>query len=153
MLSPDPFTYLSWQKLPHSFRSAVEDCLHLPSLQELHVGRLNFPLSILNKHTNINLFSLTGIPQIPKYSDATYPQLKSLSVEGITSYHRRPFITWAKQCIGNLQSLKYDYLEGGETGSDLLKGCSDTLEILYISFIQSPQFCELSPCFLDVALC
>src|SRR5260221_3471132 len=132
--------YLTWQKLPPSLRTAVEDYLRvgLPTLQEVHVGQLDFPLSILDKNTNINRFSVSITSQIPgypgKYPDTIYPQLKSLSVRGINYDSYRPFSTWASQRIGNLRSLELDCTDHVETGLDLLKGCSDTLEYLHIHF-------------------
>ena len=52
---------LSWQKdLPRCFRKALENCLDLPTLQEIHVGNMLFPFSMLDIHANINYFLLSG---------------------------------------------------------------------------------------------
>jgi len=138
--SEQPF--LRWQDLPNNLRTAVEDCLHLPTLQELHVGQLNLPLSILDKNANINLLSIFGNPQITEYPDATYPQLKTLSVHGIDYSFIRPLVTWANQRIGNLQSLEIDCAQSEKTLA-FLEACSDTLENLHVTF-WSPAS-ELSP--------
>jgi hypothetical protein len=141
MLSTKDYREL-WTELPHSFRTAVEGCLYLPTLEEVHVGHLEqFPLSILDNHTNINLFSLSTTPKIPEYSETIYPQLKSLSVQEINPYCYKPFSTWANRHIGNLQSLEFNCTDCELTGLDLLKGCSDTLENLYIIFWSN--ICEL----------
>ena len=135
--------YLSWQKLPHSFRSAVEDSLHLPTLHEVHVGDLAFPLSILES-TNISLLSISGVPKISEYPNIIYPQLKSLSTKGIDSDPDQLFIIWARQCIGNLQSLECAYSDDEPSVlNELLKVCSETLETLDISLSLTCS-CELS---------
>jgi hypothetical protein len=140
-----------WTELPHSFRTAVEGCLYLPTLEEVHVGHLEqFPLSILDNHTNINLFSLSNTtPKIPEYSETIYPQLKSLSVQdNQLPYCYKPFSTWANRHIGNLQSLEFNCAYFELTGLKFLKGCSDTLENLCITFWSNK--CELSSCFGDL---
>lgn len=133
----------------------MEDCLRvgLPTLQEVQIGRLDFPLSLLDKNANINLLSLSVTPQIPEYLDkypgttTTYPQLKSLSVQRNKYGSYRPFSDWASQRIGNLRSLEFNCVE---TGLDLLKGCSDTLEYLHIHFWSLRSTCEFSSCFRNL---
>ena len=49
-------TKLTWQNLPQSFGTAVEDCLHLPTP---HLGDLDFPSSPLDYNTYTNIFSNT----------------------------------------------------------------------------------------------
>ena len=149
MLSTE-YTDSSWSKLSKSFIIALEDCLHLPTLRELHVGQSDFPLSLLDEHTNINLLSLSENPQITEYLDTTYPQLKSLSVA--MTHHCGPFITWANPRIGNLQTLEFYYLDD-EIFLNLLESCSGTLENLYINFVSSSSTCELSSCFRHLVLC
>jgi len=61
LMLPTRRSALSWQRdLPQSFKTAVVNCLHLPTLQEIHVGSMFFPLSILDNHANINYFPLSG---------------------------------------------------------------------------------------------
>ena len=62
IMLPTPHSALLWQKFPQSFKTAVENCLHLPTLQEIHVGNMFFPLSMLDNHANINYFPLSGPP-------------------------------------------------------------------------------------------
>ncbi len=134
---------VSWgEDLPQSFRKAVKDCLHLLTLQEVHVsGFLDFPLSTLDSHANIDCFSLRGPPQISEFADTTYPQLKSLSVEGFHSQHHHTYFSaWAIQHIAKLQSLKYDYsidYSIDETIPKLLEICSDTLNNLDLNLEDS----------------
>ena len=131
-------TELTWQNLPQGFRTAVEDCLHLPTLQEAHLGDLEFPSSPLDHNTNF--FSLTGDSQIPECSDpdTTYPQLKTLSVKRTDNRLR----IWAKRCIGNLQSLECHHYEAC---TELLEACSDTLQNLHIGLWDKD--CKLSSCY------
>jgi len=123
---------VSWKKdLPQSFRKALEVCLHLLTLREVHVsGFLDFPLSTLDNHANIDCFSLRGPPQKSEFADTTYPQLKSLSVKGFHDQHHHAYFgDWAIQHIAKLQSLKYDY-SSDVTIPELLEICSDTLNNL-----------------------
>jgi hypothetical protein len=118
----------SWQThLPQSFRTAVEKCLHLPTLRMVHIGHVDFPLSILDDHVNIDYLSLSGLPQVPATSDSPetpYPQLKSLEITGIRNL---PFFSiWAKRRIVKLESLTYDY----SSDHTILELCSDTLNNL-----------------------
>ena len=103
---------LWWQSkhLPQRFRTAVESCLRLPTLQEVHLGDMFFPLSTLDNHANINHLSLSGPPKIEPESQKTiFPQIKSLAIEGFDNRRSLDFHTWAKQHIGELQSLSYDF--------------------------------------------
>ena len=120
-----------WQET-QSFRSALENCLHLPTLQEVHIGDMSFPLSMLDNHANINHLALSGPPKIePEYLETTCPQIKSLTLEGFECDRSQAFRTWAKRHIVGLQSLKSD-LSCSEIILDVLKICSNTLENLYL---------------------
>ena len=123
----------SWQEsLPQSLRLAVKNCLHLPTLQKVHIGDMSFPLSILDNHANIEYLSLTGPPEVePEYQQLTYPQIKSLTLERFGHNNGMLFCTWAKHHIARLQSLKYD-LSCHERILKILEFCSDTLENLYL---------------------
>ena len=150
MILVAPFHCISWKQLAPAFRTAVENCLRLSTLQGLHVGELDFPLSILDKNVNINCFSLSGYPIIPDCSDDTNLQLTALSFDGILNLARpfTNFTTWVKRHISNLQSLKCNYSDE-EVIFDLLGICSDTLNRLDL-LLELP--CELSSCSsLDVA--
>jgi len=124
---------MSWKKdVPQGFRKAVEDCLRLPTLRELHIDRYidDFPVSMLNNHANIDCFSLCGTPEVSELPDTAYPQLKSLSITGFyEQHHHISFSPWAKPRITRLQSLQYDY-SGDDTLLELLEICSDTLTTL-----------------------
>ena len=120
--------------------TAVEDCLRLPTLQEVHMGTMQIPLSMLNRHANINCLSFSGCPQMPDCSDDAYLQLKSLTVWGIGDFYWRFFSTWAKRHITGLHSMKCDYsIE--QMILEFLGICSGTLNNLYIK-LQAP--CELT---------
>jgi len=135
---------LSWQDLPQRFRSAVENCFHLLTLQEVHVGDMYFPLSMLDNHANINYLSLSGPPEIePVYLKTTYPQIKSLAFERFEHRYSGIFRTWAKQHIVGLQSLKYD-LSCHKIILDVLEICSGTLENLYLCLQRQVTPRELS---------
>jgi len=122
---------VSWQE-NQSFRTALENCFHLPTLQEVHVGDMSFPLSMLNNYANINYLALSGPPKIePEYLETTYPQIKSLALEGFEHHYTEVFRTWAKRHIIGLQSLKYD-LSCHQIILDVLEICSDTLENLHL---------------------
>jgi len=147
MLS-SPGRHISWEKdLSQEFRTAVEGCLHLPTLKEVHVDCFDFPLSTLDSHANIDCFSFSGTPKISEFADTAHLQLTSLSVEGPFFDGRdlpTIFNAWAIQHIDKLQSLKCDYSKD-ETVAELLVGCSETLNTLDLSltgFITSE--CELS---------
>ena len=143
MLTTDHNIYLSWQdSLPQSLKTAVEDCLRLPTLQEVHIGDLQFPLSLLNNHANINYFSLSDSLQLPDFPDDTYLTLKSLAVEDMDHPNYCTFFsTWAKRRITKLQSLKCDYDHSNEQMIlEFLEICSGTLNDLDLR-LQSP--CEV----------
>jgi hypothetical protein len=131
----------SWQDaLPQILKTAVEDCLRLPTLRLVHVGDLQFPLSMLNSNAHIDFFSLSQSLQMPDFPDDTdsHLQLKSLVVEDIETKYRPSFSTWAKRHIVNLQCLSCDYSDD-QTVLELLQVCSGTLNNLELK-IQSP--CE-----------
>ena len=135
-----PYAILSHGR---SCSRASQQCWKTPSicklstLQRLHVGKLNFPLSLLN---NIKCFSLSGPLQIPECSDNTNPQLTALSFDDVSHDHLKFFIIWAKQHIVKLQTLKCNYLSVRMI-SEPLEVCSDTLNTLDFWFKAS---CELS---------
>ena len=140
MILTAPSHILSWNQLPQGLRAAVENCIRLPTLQRLHIGKLMFPLSILDEHLNINCFSLSGTPQIPVCSEGINPQLTAVSFDFIHDPHIVSFITWAKRHIFKLQSLKCDY-SNEELISELLEICSHTLHNLDL---QVEQVCKLT---------
>jgi len=130
---------INWKEgMPQVFRKAMEDCLRLPTLRELHIDSYckNFPVSMLDNNANIDCFSLRGTPKVSDVADSntTYPQLKSLSITGFheSRFHHIPFGAWVKPRITRLQSLKYDY-SSDNTLLDLLEICSDTLTTLDIT--------------------
>ena len=134
----------SWNELPQCFRTAVEDCLCLPTLREVHVRNVLFPLSLLDNLVNVDCFSLSGSPQIHDCQADTYPQLQSLSVHTIDNHDLASFINWAKRRILKLQSLECDYYSDEQIIFDLLEICSDTLNNLDLSFEHRYlQECEL----------
>ena len=123
---------VSESALPQSFRIALENCLHLPTLQEIHIGDMSFPLSMLDNHANINHLALSGPPKIEReYLETTYPQIKSLEIGEIEGRYTEVFRTWAKRHTIGLQSLKFD-LSCHRTFLDVLRTCSDTLENLHL---------------------
>ena len=132
----------SWNELPQCFRTAVEDCLCLPTLREVHVRNMLFPLSLLDNLVNVDRFSLSGSPQIHDCQADTYPQLQSLSVHRIGDHKLASFITWAKQRILKLQSLECDYYSDEQIIFDLLEICSDTLDNLDLNL----EHCYLQEC-------
>ena len=135
--------HIVWQDTPPpSFRTALEGCFQLPTLQKVYVCNLAFPLSLLGTNPNVNFLILSGLPQIPASSNDPFPQLKSLSFDRIHGPPLRSFSNWAKRHITNLQSLKCDY---EEVVSELLEACSDTLENLDIDFNLLTTECESSP--------
>jgi hypothetical protein len=123
------YSTFSWEGyFPLSFRTAVEGCLHLPTLQEVQIANLLFPLSLLHDHTHITRFSVFGASKIPESLDTPYPQLESLSGRDFTEYIVT-FASWAKQHILKLRSLAYDY-SSNHTILELLEICSNTLNNL-----------------------
>jgi len=127
---------MTWERdLPQVFRKALEGCLCLPTLRELHIERYinDFPVSMLDSHANIDCFSLCGTPKVSTVADTTYPQLKSLSITGFyLNENHISFGAWAKPRITRLRSLKYDY-SSDRTLLELLEICSDTLSTLDIT--------------------
>ena len=136
---------VSWQKdLPQTFKTAVENCLQLQTLQEVHIGNISFPLSILDNHANINYLSLSGPPGIePGCPETIYPQIKFLALEGFDHGYSDVFLTWAKRHIVGLLSLKYDFSCHGMI-FEVLGICSDTLENLYLCLHREGTPCQLS---------
>jgi len=137
---------MTWESdLPQVFRKALEGCLCLPTLRELHIDHYfnDFPVSMLDSHANIDCFSLCGTPKVSKVADTTYPQLKSLSITGFYENENHiSFGAWAKPRITRLQSLKYDY-SSDHTLLELLEICSDTLSTLDITLGDDVDFqCE-----------
>jgi len=137
---------ISWERdLPQVFRKALEGCLCLPTLRELHIDSYinDFPVSMLDSHANIDCFSLRGTPKVSEVADTTYPQLKSLSITGFyLNQHHVSFGAWAKPRITKLQSLKYEY-SSDHTLLELLEICSDTLSTLDITLGDDvDRYCE-----------
>jgi hypothetical protein len=145
---------VSWEDLPQSFRTAVEDCLYLPTLWMVDVGDMSFPLAMLDSHVNIDSLSLSGFPQIPESTDSPCSQLKSLEFTGMSrsNYKLVPFISWAKQHIVKLQALKYDFSSDHTIIEELFKTCSDTLSNLALSLVRYKSQGELSSRFFDLVL-
>jgi len=131
-----PGRNISWEKdLSRDFRRAVEDCLHLPTLKEVHVECFDFPLSTLGNHANIDCFSFSGTPKVSEFADTAHLQLISLSLEDHFFDERdlpTIFNAWAIQHIDKLQSLKCDY-SNDERVLELLVGCSSALNTLDLS--------------------
>jgi hypothetical protein len=94
------------EDLPRSFRRAMEGCFRLPTLQEVHLGNINFPLYLLENNPNITSLSLFGSPEIAHLAEVTYPQFATLSVEGMRGYYDKTLIRWVKQHIVGLRALK-----------------------------------------------
>jgi hypothetical protein len=141
-----PHKKVSWQNLPQSFRNAVEGCLRLPSLQEVHIGCSDFPLSTLDNHPNISSFSFSGTSCPSELTDTAYPQLKSLSVENLGNDPdgRTTFTAWAIRHGSKLQSLKHDYSSNDSLDRRLLQSCSDTLNNLDLALSSVRSDCESS---------
>ena len=97
--------------------------------------RYVFPLSMLNNLANINYLALSGPPKIESQLclETTFPQIKSLALQGFEHRTSSVFRTWAKRHITGLQSLKYD-LSCYQIILDVFKICSDTLENLCLCF-------------------
>ena len=115
-------------EMPRRFKTALEDCLRLPTLQEVHIANLpRFPISILNDMSNITRLSLSESLERSICSDGSFPQLKSLSLSRF-DLDSLPFsFTWAKHM--KLQSFAFDY-SNEEIVERFLRICSDTLENL-----------------------
>ena len=128
--------HIFWQEdLPQSFRTAVENCLHLPTLRMIHVDIANFPLYLLDNNLNIDCISFSGPgrPEIPEapHSTTRFLQLRSLDVSGVRNPFRF-FDSWAKQRIVKLQSLKHGYDQ--TVLEQIFDICSDTLINLDLEF-------------------
>ena len=122
-----------WALLPETLTTAVRICLYLPTMQEVYIGALRFPLDVLSTNTNIKCLSLSGPSEISDYQDGTdaYPQLESLTVEDIDEHLCEPIWDWAKPYVVKLHSLKCDYSSVGETMLlEVLQICSGTLNNL-----------------------
>jgi len=117
LLLSTPHTKVSWQDFPEIFRKAVEGCLRLPTLQEVHVCCSDFPLSTLDNHANIDCFSFSGTPQLSEFGDATYPHLRTLSVENFHCQRgdQMIFSAWAIQHIVKLQLFVQRYISTVKT--------------------------------------
>ena len=140
---------ISWRKImPLNLKTALESCLYLPTVQQVYVSILQFPLSLLGTNPNINLLFLSGWPRTPESSENhPCPQLKSLSVGRIYGTSLRIFSTWAKRHIAKLQFLKCDYADE-KVVLELLEACSDTLEFLDLNLkVRSSECKESSSCF------
>jgi len=138
---------ISWQTgLPQTFRMAVENCLRLPTMQEIHIGTdLIFPLSLLNKHADITCLSFSALPQMPDQPDDTYPplQLKSLIFGCLHDKYYDSISTWTKPHITTLRSLQCGYSRE-QMILEFLDVCSGTLNNLDLE-VRAP--CEGVPHF------
>jgi len=125
---------LLWKDLPQSFRTAVEThCLHLPTMREVHVGNVVFPLSTLDNHANIDYLSLSRSPETERQDlETAHPQIKSLALQGLEHEDSEVFRTWARKHILELQTLKYDF-SCHEIMLAVFGISSNTLKNLYLS--------------------
>ena len=132
-----------WKEgIPQCFKAALDGCLRLPTLQEVTIDRLHFPISMLNDIPNITRLALMSKTlDLSDCGDTPFPQLESLSVYDIDRRYSPSLNTWLKCHIVKLRSLTCDYLNlGAQSILELLGICSDTLENLDI--VLKP----LSPC-------
>ena len=127
-------------EIPQRFKTALEDCLRLPTLQEVHIANLpRFPISILNDMSNITRLSLSESLERSTSIDCPFPQLKSLSLSAFDLHNLSLHLTWAKHM--KLQSFAFDY-SNEEIIEKFLRICSDTLENLDCS-MGAHSLCEL----------
>ena len=120
-------SFLFGWKFPAVFRIALEDCLSLPTLKELHVDGGRFPISLLNNCKNISHLSLQGsLDPTSQNAEFALLPLKSLSLGAYIS------VGCLKRHIKQLWSLKYKvgYLD---TLLKLLEGCRRTLNKLEVN--------------------
>lgn len=126
--------YMSWQRLEFQcFKTAVD--FGLPALQEVHVGDMAFPLSILNGHSNITRLALSRCNGSLDGTDSPFPQLESLFADGC---YWNCLKKWGKHHFAKLQSLTHGY--STEDFSKFVGICSDSLEDLDVNM------CSTSPC-------
>ena len=124
-----------WQDVvPLCFRTALEDCLRLPTLQEVHINYIHFPIFVLNDIPNITRLSISHSLETLVCSKSPFPQLESLSLYHIDSKYRPYLIAWGKHHIAKLRSLTCDYSDENFV-LELVRICSDSLESLDISMV------------------
>lgn len=119
---------------PDAFRTALEDRLHLSTVEEVHIrGVRDFPLSLFDNCNNLKKLVLSA-PFTRCFYDSvsTLPKLQSLAVS--TDFIDPPYLTWIKLHINELRSLKcmLQLSSGQNPLPMLLEGCSQTLNKLDI---------------------
>ena len=147
--------YMLWWKegVSEALMKAVENCLCLPTLQEVHIRAMNFPLSMLDRNANLKRLSFSRSFELADCPDDTNPlvQLSSLTFEHIGPEYRTDFTTWAKKHVTNLQSLKCGYSHDGMI-LRLLEICSGTLTDLNIELESHCETAVVTLSFQDVAM-
>jgi len=121
-----------WQEIPQHFRQALLDCIHLPSMEHVHIVQLSdFPLSALN---NIKRLTLSGwmedeyLPDPTKLDDSAGHklQLESLSLEDFGRGSLQKVIAWVPSTLRSLDI-------SGRNFGPLLDHCSNSLTNLQLN--------------------
>jgi len=118
------------------FRAALEGRLNLPTVSGIHLlGQSEFPSSLLDNRENIKNLSLSALALFNEGHNVKLPKLQTLTL----SIHFMSFdiLSWIKLHISDLKSLKYTATSGLWALSEMLMVCSQTLEKLDISLIDT----------------
>jgi hypothetical protein len=118
------------------FRAALDGRLSLPTVREVHLmGHSEFPSSLLDNRENIKNVSFSALALVNEGHNFKLPKLQTLAL----SVHFMSFdiLSWIKLHISDLKSLKYTATSGLWPLSDILGVCSQTLERLDISLVDT----------------
>jgi hypothetical protein len=120
-----------WPYLDSRFRAAFQDCLRLPSIQQLAISRVtNFPINILDHCENLTHLRLTShcIVDESISTSFSYPRLCSLVVVGQTDVTISRIVLWIESNTLHSLSLLMDFSTADVTQfRTLIEACSQTL--------------------------
>jgi len=135
---PDGFNKL---KLPENLQLSLENCLRLPSMQEVEVTGIEIPLSFLHhckgiKTLNVEACAISELagPELDSSHDG--PFLKDLIIIDVYVQNLKIFAPWMAKCCKRLQHLRVSpYSDETETFlaiEPIFISCSNTLTSLDI---------------------
>jgi hypothetical protein len=121
---------VGWDDLPESFRTAITNCLRLPTLTNVNISNINsFPLSALDHSSSLKRLSLSGIfHRLASVSPPFYYPPLDLILDDCSSTSTEIITSWVES--RNLHSLR----SNGDLGqvSRLLEVCANTLTTLMV---------------------
>jgi len=135
----------SWFYLPESFRTIFTNCLRLPTLTDVRISNIAFPLSVLDSTRSLKSLSLSGdLNYHLSASPIAHPTLDTLILYNCSLL--KNIAGWLS--TRNLRSL--DLKDDDNIGAlpSLLKACSDTLTTLKVHV---PYHCKYPGYILTIA--